>query len=220
MKDNKELILGIIGIVVVIAIFIASNVINDNKNKEKNKGLLYGIHYAEIKVKDYGSIVVELDADKAPITVTNFLSLADSKFYDGLTFHRIIDGFMIQGGGYDQNGNKKNADTIKGEFSTNGIKNDIKHERGVISMARVGGMNNSASSEFFIMHEDNSSLDGNYAAFGHVIEGMNVVDKIATTPKPTDDNGYIELEDRPVIESIRSLKIEIDNTNYEENGEK
>ncbi len=220
MKDNKELILGIIGIVVVIAIFIASNVINDNKNKEKNKGLLYGIHYAEIKVKDYGSIVVELDADKAPITVTNFLSLADSKFYDGLTFHRIIDGFMIQGGGYDQNGNKKNADTIKGEFSTNGIKNDIKHERGVISMARVGGMNNSASSEFFIMHEDNSSLDGNYAAFGHVIEGMDVVDKIATTPKPTDDNGSIELEDRPVIESIRSLKIEIDNTNYEENGEK
>ena len=220
MKDNKELILGIIVINMVIIIFVASIVINNNKDKEEKKELLNGIHYAEIKVKDYGDIIVELDADQAPITVTNFLSLADSKFYDGLTFHRIIDGFMIQGGGYDQNGNKKNADTIKGEFVSNGIKNNIKHERGVISMARIGGMNDSASSEFFIMHEDNATLDGNYAAFGHVIEGMDVVDKIATTPKPTDNNGSIELEDRPVIESIRSLKVEIDNTYNKENGEK
>lgn len=214
MKDNKELILGIIGIILVIGIFIASNIVNDNKEKAKN--LLDGKHYVEIKVKDYGNIVVELDADTAPITVTNFMKLVNSKFYDGLTFHRIIEGFMIQGGGYDQEGNKIEAEPIKGEFTNNGVENNIKHERGVISMARVSGMNDSASSEFFIMHEDNSYLDGDYAAFGHVIEGMDVVDKIAQTPKPIDDNGSIDLEDRPVIESIREMKvlIEDNNTNY------
>lgn len=219
MKDNKELILGIIGIVLVIAIFVTSNAINNKKEKDKTKDLLTGIHYAEIKVQDYGDIILELDADKAPITVTNFLKLADSKFYDGLTFHRIISGFMIQGGGYDANGNKKSADNIKGEFINNGVENSIKHERGTISMARVSGMPNSASSEFFIMHETNESLDGDYAAFGHVIEGMDIVDKIATSANPTDDNGSIALDDRPIIESIRSLKIEIANTNDEENGE-
>lgn len=219
MKDNKELIIGIIGIVLVIAIFVTSNIVNEKKEKDKTKDLLEGIHYAEIKVKDYGSIILELDADVAPITVTNFLKLADSKFYDGLTFHRIISGFMIQGGGYDINGNKMKADNIKGEFNNNGVENNIKHERGTISMARVSGMNNSASSEFFIMHEDYASLDGDYAAFGHVIEGMDVVDKIATSANPTDDNGSIALTDRPVIESIRSLKIEIANTYDEENGE-
>lgn len=214
MKDNKELILGIIGIILVTLIFIASNIVNDNKEKAKN--LLDGKHYVEIKVKDYGNIVVELDADTAPITVTNFMKLVNSKFYDGLTFHRIIEGFMIQGGGYDQEGNKKEAKPIKGEFTNNGVENNIKHERGVISMARVSGMNDSASSEFFIMHEDYSSLDGDYAAFGHVIEGMDVVDKIAQTPKPIDNNGSIDLEDRPVIESIREMKvlIEDNNTNY------
>ena len=216
MKENKELILGIIGIILIVIIFITSMVISSNKEKEANKDLLDGIHYAEIKVKNYGSIIVELDANTSPITVTNFLSLADSKFYDGLSFHRIIEGFMIQGGGYDQSGNKKNADTIKGEFKNNGVENNIKHERGVISMARVSGIPNSASSEFFIMHQDSLSLDGDYAAFGHVIEGMDVVDKIATSVKPTDNNGSIDLEDRPVIESIRSLKVEIDNGDEDE----
>lgn len=216
MKENKELILGIIGIILIVIIFITSMVISSNKEKETNKDLLDGIHYAEIKVKNYGSIIVELDANTSPITVTNFLSLADSKFYDGLSFHRIIEGFMIQGGGYDQSGNKKNADTIKGEFKNNGVENNIKHERGVISMARVSGIPNSASSEFFIMHQDSLSLDGDYAAFGHVIEGMDVVDKIATSVKPTDNNGSIDLEDRPVIESIRSLKVEIDNGDEDE----
>ena len=216
MKENKELMLGIIGIILIVIIFITSMVISSNKEKEANKDLLDGIHYAEIKVKNYGSIIVELDANTSPITVTNFLSLADSKFYDGLSFHRIIEGFMIQGGGYDQSGNKKNADTIKGEFKNNGVENNIKHERGVISMARVSGIPNSASSEFFIMHQDSLSLDGDYAAFGHVIEGMDVVDKIATSVKPTDNNGSIDLEDRPVIESIRSLKVEIDNGDEDE----
>ena len=122
---------------------------------------------------------------------------------------------MIQGGGYEVNGDRKAASTIKGEFASNGVENNIKHERGVISMARASGLNDSASSEFFIMHEDTASLDGEYAAFGRVIEGMDVVDKIATTPKPTDNNGSIELEDRPVIESIRSLRVVIDGENYE-----
>lgn len=204
MKDNKELVLGILGIVIVIAIFIAGNVINNKKYEEKK--LLTGKHYAEISVKDYGNIIVELDADTAPITVTNFINLANSKFYDGLTFHRIMEGFMIQGGGYDEDGNKKITSTIKGEFELNNVENNIKHKRGVISMARTSTDFDSASSEFFIMHEDNSYLDGGYAAFGHVISGMDVVDKIATTANPTDDNGSIKLEERPVITFIREIE--------------
>ena len=175
-------------------------------NTDKSNDLLYGKHYVNISVKDYGNIMVELDADKAPITVTNFMKLVRSSFYDGLTFHRIIEGFMIQGGGYTEDGNRKTgASNIKGEFAANGINNDIKHERGVISMARATSYD-SASSEFFIMHEDSTSLDGQYAAFGNVIDGMDVVDKIAKTPTPTDDNGSIDLKDRPVIESIREIE--------------
>ena len=203
--DRKEIILGIIGIVLVVGIFIASNIMN----KEVKEDLLTGKHYAEIDVKDYGKIVVELDADIAPITVTNFINLVNDKFYDGLTFHRIIKGFMIQGGGFETSGNRKPASNITGEFKLNGVENDIKHERGVISMARASAYD-SASSEFFIMHEDNFNLDGNYAAFGKVISGMEVVDEIATKAKPTDDNGSINLEDRPVINYIK----EISNVNY------
>ena len=203
--DRKEIILGIIGIVLVVGIFIASNIMN----KEEKEDLLTGKHYAEIDVKDYGKIVVELDADIAPITVTNFINLVNDKFYDGLTFHRIIKGFMIQGGGFETSGNRKPASNITGEFKLNGVENDIKHERGVISMARASAYD-SASSEFFIMHEDNFNIDGNYAAFGKVISGMEVVDEIATKAKPTDDNGSINLEDRPVINYIK----EISNVNY------
>lgn len=167
-------------------------------------GLKTGKHHAEITVKDMGVIKLELDADTAPITVTNFMKLASDGFYDNLTFHRIIKGFMIQGGGYTTDGVKKQAETIKGEFATNNIKNDIKHERGVISMARVSGQNNSASSEFFIMHETTASLDGDYAAFGYVTEGMDIVDKIANT-KTEDKNGSVKLENRPIIESIKII---------------
>ena len=200
---NKELILGIIGIVIVIGIFIAGIIMNKDDNKEVE--LLSGKYYAQISVKDYGDIIVELDADNAPITVTNFVNLAKDKFYDGLTFHRIMEGFMIQGGGYDEEGNRKQADTIKGEFELNNVENNIKHERGVISMARTSTNFDSASSEFFIMHADNQYLDGGYAAFGHVISGMEVVDEIATKAKPTDDNGSIKVEERPVITSIRII---------------
>lgn len=134
----------------------------------------YGTHHAVITVKDYGVIKLELDGDTAPITVKNFVELAKSGFYDGLTFHRIISGFMIQGGDPDGNGSGGSGKEIKGEFSFNGVENNIKHKRGVISMARSKSYD-SASSQFFIMHRDAEHLDGQYAAFGHVTEGMEVV---------------------------------------------
>ena len=132
-------------------------------------------YIAKIEVKDYGTITLKLDGKTAPITVQNFVDLAKSGFYDGLTFHRIIEGFMIQGGDPNGNGTGGSDKTIKGEFKDNGVKNNIKHKRGVISMARSSDYD-SASSQFFIMQEDNDSLDGQYAAFGHVTKGMKVVD--------------------------------------------
>lgn len=120
---------------------------------------LTGTHHAEITVKDYGEIDVELDADTAPITVTNFVKLVQDNFYDGLTFHRIIDGFMIQGGDPNGDGTGGANEDIKGEFTNNGVKNDISHVRGTISMAR-GSDPDSASSQFFIVHEDSTFLDG------------------------------------------------------------
>lgn len=163
-----------------------------------------GKHHAKIKVKDYGTIEVELDGATAPITVANFIKLVNEKFYDGLTFHRIISGFMIQGGDPLGNGTGGSDETIKGEFSSNGVENNISHKRGVISMARSSDPD-SASSQFFIMHQDSTYLDGEYAAFGKVTKGMSVVDKICEDATPTDGNGTIEKADQPVIESIRMV---------------
>ena len=163
-----------------------------------------GKHHAKIKVKDYGTIEVELDGDTAPITVANFIKLVNEKFYDGLTFHRIMSGFMIQGGDPLGNGTGGSDETIKGEFSSNGVENNISHKRGVISMARSSDPD-SASSQFFIMHQDSTYLDGEYAAFGKVTQGMKVVDKICEDATPTDGNGTIEKADQPVIESIRMV---------------
>lgn len=163
-----------------------------------------GKHHAKIKVKDYGTIEVELDGDTAPITVANFIKLVNEKFYDGLTFHRIMSGFMIQGGDPLGNGTGGSDETIKGEFSSNGVENNISHKRGVISMARSSDPD-SASSQFFIMHQDSDYLDGEYAAFGKVTKGMSVVDKICEDATPTDGNGTIEKADQPVIESIRMV---------------
>lgn len=163
-----------------------------------------GKHHAKIKVKNYGTIEVELDGDTAPITVANFINLVNKKFYDGLTFHRIMSGFMIQGGDPLGNGTGGSDETIKGEFSSNGVENNISHKRGVISMARSSDPD-SASSQFFIMHQDADYLDGEYAAFGKVTKGMDVVDKICEDATPTDGNGTIEKADQPVIESIRMV---------------
>lgn len=174
----------------------------DNDSKDKKDDLLSGNHHAVIDVKDYGIIKVELNADEAPITVTNFVKLAKDGFYDGLTFHRIINGFMIQGGDPEGNGTGGSDETIKGEFSANGVDNVLKHTRGAISMARSQDYD-SASSQFFIMHETNDSLDGQYAVFGYVYEGMDVVDKIATSVPVTDNNGTVEAQNQPVINSIK-----------------
>ena len=132
----------------------------------------------KITVEGFGEMSAELYPDVAPITVENFMNLVRAKFFDGLIFHRVIPGFMIQGGGYDSNFDQKDAKSIKGEFRANGVKNDLKHERGVLSMARTN-MPNSASSQFFIMHARAPHLDGQYAAFGKVYEGLDVIDKIA-----------------------------------------
>ena len=139
-----------------------------------------------ITMKDGGVIKVELYPDKAPNTVNNFISLANHNFYDGLIFHRVISGFMIQGGDPEGTGMGGPGYSIKGEFSQNRFNNDLKHERGVISMAR-SMMPDSAGSQFFIMHQDAPHLDGAYTAFGKVIEGMDVVDRIADTATDYSD---------------------------------
>jgi len=164
-------------------------------------GQISGIHHAVIEVENYGTIEVALNADVAPITVANFMELAESGFYDGLTFHRIIDGFMIQGGDPLGNGYGGSSHNIEGEFSANGHENNLTHVRGVISMARSGDPN-SASSQFFIMHQTTHSLDGNYAAFGTVTSGMEVVDAICENTPVEDDNGTVLPENQPRITSI------------------
>ena len=160
-----------------------------------------GKYTAVIDIADYGAITLELDGDSAPLTVANFVKLAKDGFYDGLTFHRIMDGFMMQGGDPNGNGTGGSDETIPGEFSANGYDNPISHTRGTISMARAQDPN-SASSQFFICQADSTFLDGNYAAFGHVTEGMDVVDAICADAQPTDDNGTIPPEAQPVINSV------------------
>lgn len=174
---------------------------SEQKKTEASEELLSGTHHAEIQVKDYGTITVELDADTAPITVTNFVNLAKDGFYDNLTFHRIMDGFMIQGGDPNGDGTGGADQTIKGEFSSNGVENEISHTRGTISMARAQDPD-SASSQFFIVQEDSDYLDGNYAAFGHVTSGMEIVDQICKDVPVEDDNGTVKAENQPVIEKI------------------
>ena len=167
---------------------------------EESQGV--GTHHAEIEIQDYGTITVELDGDAAPITVQNFMDLANAGFYDGLTFHRIISGFMMQGGDPNGNGTGGSENTIKGEFSANGVENPLSHTRGAISMARAQAPD-SASSQFFICHADSTFLDGQYACFGYVTDGMDVVDTVCEAAQPTDDNGTIPADQQPVITAIR-----------------
>ena len=155
----------------------------------------------EITMRDGGVIKLELYPDMAPITVENFTKLAGEGFYDGLIFHRVINGFMIQGGDPEGTGMGGSGENIKGEFAINGVATDISHVRGVISMARSRSYN-SASSQFFIVHQDATYLDGQYAAFGRVIEGMDVVDAIAATQTNANDRPLTE----QVIETIRVIE--------------
>ena len=161
-----------------------------------------GKYTAVIDIADYGAITLELDGDSAPLTVANFVKLAKDGFYDGLTFHRIMDGFMMQGG--DPNGTGGSENTIKGEFSSNGVENTLSHTRGAISMARSQNPD-SASSQFFICHADSTFLDGQYACFGYVTDGMDVVDAVCEAAQPTDGNGTIPADQQPVITAIRVI---------------
>lgn len=163
-----------------------------------------GQHHAQITIKDHGTIDIELDGDAAPISVQNFIDLANDGFYDRLTFHRIITGFMMQGGDPLGNGTGGSENTIKGEFSENGVENKLSHTRGAVSMARSSDPD-SASSQFFIVQQDSTYLDGQYACFGYVTKGMDVVDEICDNTPVEDDNGTVKTENQPVIESIKII---------------
>jgi len=164
-------------------------------------------YIAEINVKNYGKITVKLDQKSAPRTAKNFFDLANSGFYDGLTFHRIMNGFMMQGGDPKGNGTGGSENKIYGEFTENGFNNPLSHTKGAISMARNSYDMNSASSQFFIVQDSKAvpSLDGKYACFGYVTEGLDLVDKICADAKPTDNNGTIPKEQQPIIESIKII---------------
>lgn len=158
-------------------------------------------YFADIDIQDFGKITVKLDETAAPITVKNFVKLCESGFYNGLTFHRIIAGFMMQGGDPLGTGMGGSDEKIKGEFLMNGVANSLSHTKGAISMARSMDPD-SASSQFFIVHEDSTFLDGQYAAFGYVTEGIDVVDAVCKGVMPIDRNGTIMRDEQPVINSI------------------
>jgi len=200
-KKKLPWLVALAAIVLVGAVVTLVLVMNGST---QDGDLLKGKHYVQIDVADYGVITAELDADAAPITVTNFMKLAESGFYDGLTFHRIISGFMIQGGDPKGNGTGGSDEKIKGEFKANGVENPIAHDRGVLSMAR-SMLNDSASSQFFIMHEKAPHLDGQYAAFGKVLSGMEVVDAICESVPVTDGNGSVAKANQPVMTSVKRI---------------
>ena len=188
-------------LVAVLVLLLTGCASKQASNTQQTAQPFQKVRHAEITVRDYGTIKLELDEGTAPITVANFIKLAKDGFYDGLTFHRIMDGFMIQGGDPDGNGTGGAKEKIKGEFSKNGVNNPISHVKGIISMARSNAPD-SASSQFFITVADSTFLDGSYAAFGRVTEGMEVAEQIAKDAKPVDNNGTIPAKQQPVIESI------------------
>ena len=184
----------VLAMIVSLAMFSGCSGDKDNEGGNSNT--------AVIDIKDYGEITVELNPEVAPITVANFKKLVNEGFYDGLTFHRIISGFMIQGGDPLGNGTGGSDEEIKGEFSANGVENNLSHTRGAISMARSMA-NDSASSQFFIVHQDSLYLDGQYAVFGYVTDGIEIVDEICKDTPVTDDNGTVEKQNQPIINSIK-----------------
>ena len=200
---NKKIVISLTIVILIIIIAIVS--ISINNKKEGNKKMSNNKVNIEIQIKDEGVIKLELDSTQAPITVENFVNLVNSGFYDGLKFHRIIDGFMMQGGDPLGNGTGGSEKTIKGEFRNNGVENTISHTRGVISMAR-SGMPNSASSQFFIVHKDSKFLDGQYASFGHVTNGMEIVDKICQQTPVIDSNGTVQQGKAPIIEKVKIIE--------------
>lgn len=195
---------NLIGIVLAAALILTGVlllILKQNSEKE-SAALAEADYYADIVIKDHGTITVALDETAAPITVANFINLAEDGYYDGKTFHRIIYNFMMQGGAANTSGAGGSGKTIQGEFSLNGIENPLKHTRGAISMARSDNPN-SASSQFFIVHQTSEHLDGKYACFGYVTSGMEIVDEICKAARPINRNGLIAAEEQPVIETIR-----------------
>ena len=202
-KKRNRLILTILAVTVLVAVLVGVLIwafTSDDDEVDTSDAIKVAM-----EIKDYGKVTLELYPNEAPITVENFVNYVEDGFYTGLNFHRVIEGFMIQGGAPADNASLK---TIKGEFSINGVDNDLKFERGVIGMAR-GDDPNSASSQFFIMHKANDYLDGKYAAFGKVIDGMDVVDAIATCEKTdtidAQGNHYVPAE-KVVIEKAYIVK--------------
>ncbi len=223
-QKKQMLIVGIVAAVIVVAVLIVGGIaiakqIAIDKAEALKKGdgatleTAKATHIATIEIEGYGTIKAELYGKTAPTSVNNFVELANKGFYTGLTFHRIMEGFMMQGGAPKGDGTGGNEDArgneinIFGEFTANGFENNLLHKKGVLSMARGNDMD-SASSQFFIMHEDYPSLDGKYAAFGMVIEGQDIVDKICTEAEPTDSNGTIPRDAQPVIRSITIVEVE------------
>ena len=195
----KKVVAMLLAAVMLSLVFIACNTESKNQDEDNQQGENMDKIIATIEMEDGGIIKLELYPDIAPQTVRNFVSLARKGVYDGLTFHRIIPGFMIQGGDPNGTGTGGPGYCIKGEFAINGFENDLKHTRGVISMARLNKPYDSAGSQFFIMHADAPHLDGAYAAFGMVIEGMDVVDRIASVDcNPINNHPYEDV----VIKSI------------------
>ncbi len=191
MKKTK-IILSVLLILAIMVSFVGCG-----KSESNDAG---GNKFVKITMEDDREIVVEVMPGYAPMTAEFFLELVEDKYYDGLLFHRAVEGFMIQGGSPNGDGIGGCGRTVKGEFSSNGIENSLSHERGVISLARTD-VKDSASGQFFIVHEDSTFLDGNYAAFGRVVEGMEVVDEIATRAT----SGEI-LIDKPAMKTVRVLK--------------
>ena len=205
---KKHLLLSITLLCILFSMTSCGQKASSNSSSDDTQNLLSGKHHVAIEVNSYGTIEAELDADTAPVTVTNFINLANSGFYNGLTFHRVIDGFMIQGGCPDGTGMGGPGYSIKGEFAQNGIANNLAHTPGVLSMARAMHPN-SGGSQFFIMHKAAPHLDGSYAAFGKVIEGMDVVNKIAETET--------DFRDRPLDDQqIKSMTVETFGVDYPE----
>ena len=187
-------------ILVVLCMFAVLFTLTACNEKEKSK--YDNVIKVNMEIENYGTIEMELYPDLAPDTVDNFISLIKEGFYDGLTFHRIIDGFMIQGGDPTGTGFGGSNKKIKGEFSANGFENDLKHERGVISMARASNSYDSASSQFFIVQTTYPSLNGLYAAFGKVTSGMDIVDQICKDTPVEDNNGTVLPENQPKITNV------------------
>ena len=206
---KKIIFLCLLASVFTLSLFtsngIAEQQINSNEQIGKEVQSMSKNRIAVFET-NMGTFEIELFEDKAPITTGNFIDLAEHNFYDGLIFHRVIDGFMIQGGDPKGDGTGGSKETIKGEFSDNGVKNPLSHTRGALSMARSQD-NDSASSQFFIVQSDSTYLDGQYAVFGYVYEGMDIVDQICKDVKVEDNNGTVKKENQPVIESIRCKKI-------------